>query len=66
MHHRRDRRQRRDHGSVHRVDTHRLRDVLHYVLASVLEDVGELVADPIAHYPQDADVAGLTARSSMV
>ena len=33
--------------------------MLDAVLASVLEDVGELVADPIAHHPRDADAARL-------
>src|SRR6516162_1364711 len=69
MHHGRDQRQRRDHGSVHRVDSHRLRDALDAVLASVLEDVRELVADPIAHHPRDADAAmlrkGYQARSDI-
>src|SRR5215467_6012918 len=41
------------------VGAHRPRNVLDAVLANVLEDVGELVADLVAHHPRDADAARL-------
>ena len=56
------RRQIGDGFGAQRIDPYRARDVLDALLAHVLERIGQLVADLVAHRPGNADPAGLGER----
>src|ERR1700758_5205707 len=48
-----------DGTGARRIDPHRPSNVLDALLAQILERVGQLVVDLVAHHPRDADPAGL-------
>ena len=51
------------HGlGAQRIDPHRPRNVLDALLAPILERVGQLVSDVVAHRPGNADAAGIGER----
>src|SRR5215469_2402092 len=50
-------RQSGDGCGAQRIDPHRPRDVLDALLAQILNSIGQLVADLVAHHPRDAETA---------